>query len=143
MKTIYTIPLLKIMLLAGCTVPDGIEEIPCSPIDMATTSEIQNRSALDVDDLKFEDVKNYLDQCGYDTTNLSEYENYFLINSDIGFYKERLAEEMAQTSPRMVYTSLLSKRFFRLNLNLIYFDYADVQFFPMPLKHGTKSTIVV
>lgn len=129
MKKLTSILFLTTMMFAGCSAPIEIEDIPHSSDDANTTSNTVNTRACDVNSLTFEKVKNYLDQCGYDTSALTEHEDYYLIDSDMGFYKERLAEEIAQTSPRMVYTSLLDKEHYRMNINYTPFEFSDSQIF--------------
>lgn len=117
------------ILFTGCSESSGIidQTIP-SKILLENSDQTKTRS-LKVEDLTFEEVKRYLDQCGYNTTNLTEYEDYYLIDSDMGFYKERLAEEIAQTAPRMVFTSLLNKEHYRININFTPYEFTDSQIF--------------
>lgn len=122
MKTLYNFSqiILIMIIMAGCSDAIGIDDpILSAETSMASFEQSQTRS-LKVEDLTFEEVKRYLDQHGYDTATLTEYEDYYLIDSDMGFSKERLAEGMGQPATRMAYTKILDQKYHRLNLNLNY-----------------------
>ena len=131
MNTIQKILLLLAtgIILTSCSDSTGIEDRIKLQYETATTVESPKTRALKADDLTFEQVKTYLDQYGYDTTTLTEYEDYYLIDSDMGFSKERLAEAMSQPATRMAYKKLLDKQYHRLNLNLNYTDNEGLQAF--------------
>lgn len=83
MKKLTSILFLIIIMLTGCSAPIGIDDITPSSDDANTISDAVNTRACNVNSLTFEQVKNYLDQCGYNTSTLTEYEDYYLIDSDI------------------------------------------------------------
>ena len=112
------------VLVASCSDSTGIEDQTTLQNEIITSSATPKTRSLSTDDLTFEQVKTYLDQCGYDTTTLTEYEDYYLIDSDMGFSKERLAEAMSQPATRMAYTKLLSKEYYRLNLRVTRLDFS-------------------
>ena len=127
MKT-FTYP--AIYLVTACTlitscsnsneIEDRIELLQESTIE---AESLQTRAII-ANDLTFEQVKTYLNQCGYDTTTLTEHEDYYLIDSDMGFNKERLAEAINQSATRMAYVKLLNKEYYRLNLRLTRLDFS-------------------
>lgn len=99
------------IILTGCSDSTGIEDRIELQYEAATKTESPKTRAIKADDLTFEQVKTYLDQYGCDTTTQTEYEDYYLIDSDMGFDKERLAEAMSQPTTRMAYKKLLDKQY--------------------------------
>lgn len=130
MKTLQILGILLSvgMLSVSCSQATGIEEQIESQHEAASNVASKTRTAK-ADDPTFEEVKTYLEQCGYDTSTLTEYEDYYLIDSDMGFSKEGLAEAISQPSTRMIVTNLLKKEFFRLNLRFIRSDFSIDQSF--------------
>lgn len=59
------------------------------------------RSAIEYPEPTFDQVKRYLDKVGYDTTTLTEHDGYYLIDGDMAFETDRLAEAIAQVEPKM------------------------------------------
>lgn len=89
----------------------------CTGIE--TTKSAVSRSVEEVD-LSFDAVKAFLEQEGYAASTLTEYEDYFLIDSDMGFSKEDLAKAMSEPDSRAVCSTLLDKKYYRMELGLCY-----------------------
>lgn len=109
-------------LITSCTESTGIVEQTQLQHEANSNIASPKTRAAKTDNLTFEEVKTYLEQCGYDTSTLTEHEDYYLIDSDMGFSKEGLAEAINQPSTRMASSKQLSKEYYRLNLNLNYTD---------------------
>lgn len=117
------------MLSVSCSQATGIEEQIESQHEAASNVASPKTRAAKEDDPTFEEVKAYLEQCGYDTSTLTEHEDYYLIDSDMGFSKEGLAEAISQPSTRMASEKQLGKEYYRLNLNLNYTDNESLKAF--------------
>jgi len=97
MKKLFAILLTVFVVLSIDSCSDAKNIDDNQPVFQSDT-----RSIVEYPEPTFEQVKSYLGKAGYDTTTLTEHDGYYLIDGDMAFETDRLAEAIAQVEPKMV-----------------------------------------